>query len=66
MRSNVTVGPPIEMLLYRSDSLDFGNYRCFVADDPQLVSIHRQWERSLRNAVEDLPGIEFHACLPGS
>ncbi|MGC2637076.1 MAG: peptidase [Acidobacteriaceae bacterium] len=66
MRSNATVGPPIEMLLYRNDSLDFGNYRCFAADDPQLISTHRQWERSLRNAVEDLPAIEFNACLPSS
>ena len=66
MRSNATVGPPIEMLLYRNDALDFGNYRCFAADDPQLISIHRQWERSLRNAVEDLPAIEFNACLPSS
>lgn len=65
MRSNVTVGPPIEMLLYRNNDLDFGNYRCFSADDPQLTSIHRQWERSLRTAVEALPEIEFNACLPG-
>jgi putative proteasome-type protease len=64
MRSNVTVGPPIEMLLYRNNDLDFGNYRCFAADDPQLISIHRQWERSLRSAVEALAEIEFNACLP--
>lgn len=66
MRSNVTVGPPIEMLLYRNNALDFGCYRCFAADDPQLISIHRQWERSLRNAVEALPELEFNACLPSS
>jgi putative proteasome-type protease len=66
MRSNVTVGPPIEMLLYRNNDLDFRYYCCLAADDPQLVSIHRQWERSLRSAVEALPEIEFNACLPGS
>ncbi len=65
MRSNVTVGPPIEMLLYRNNDLDFSNYRCFAGDDPQLLSIHSQWERSLRTAVEALPEIEFNACLPG-
>lgn len=64
MRSNVTVGPPIEMLLYRRDSLQFDCYRCFAADDPELQSIHRQWERSLRSAVEALPEINFEGCLP--
>lgn len=64
MRSNVTVGPPIEMLLYRDGTLDFTEYRCFAADDPELISIHRQWERSLRNAVESLPEIGFAPGLP--
>jgi len=66
MRSNVTVGPPIEILLYRNNALEFDEYRCFEADDPQLSSIHSQWEHSLRNAVEALPKIEFNACLPNS
>lgn len=64
MRSNVTVGPPIEMLLYRRDSLEFDRYRCFAADDPELQLIHRQWERSLRSAVEALPEIRFEGNLP--
>src|SRR5215470_18523205 len=53
MRSNVTVGPPIEMLLYSNDRLEFDCYRRFVADDPELNLIHRSWERSLRRAVEE-------------
>lgn len=66
MRSNVTVGPPIEILLYRNNGLEFDDYRCFTADDQQLQTIHAQWERALRNAVEALPKIEFNACLPNS
>lgn len=64
MRSNVTVGPPIEMLIYRRDSLEFDRYRSFAADDPELQLIHRQWEKSLRTAVETLPEIKFEAGLP--
>lgn len=64
MRSNVTVGPPIEMLLYKRDSLTFDRYRRFAGDDPELLSIHRQWERSLRGAVETLPEIHFESGLP--
>jgi putative proteasome-type protease len=64
MRSNVTVGPPIEMLIYKRDALEFDLYRAFSNDDPELQLIHRQWERSLRSAVEALPEINFSGGLP--
>jgi putative proteasome-type protease len=59
MRSNVTVGPPIEIVLYRKDSFQLDNYRRFRDQDPELMAIHALWERSLRNAVEDLPDLVF-------
>ena len=69
MRSNVTVGPPIEVVLYERDSFHLDNYRRFKAQDPELETIHALWERSLRNAVEDLPDLSFaqhpaHATQP--
>lgn len=64
MRSNVTVGPPIEILLYKRDSLSFDQYRCFAAGDQELLLIHGQWERSLRSAIEALPEIRFEDGLP--
>ena len=59
MRSNVTVGPPVELMLYRNDTLDFDCYRRFLAGDNELELIHARWEQSLRRAVEDLPDIHF-------
>lgn len=59
MRSNVTVGPPIEILLYRKDSFELDCYRRLPASDPELETIHALWERSLRHAVEDLPDLRF-------
>jgi len=59
MRSNVTVGPPIEILLYTRDSLQLDCYRRLKAGDRELETIHAMWERSLRNAVEDLPDLSF-------
>jgi putative proteasome-type protease len=59
MRSNVTVGPPIELLLYTKDSFHLDNYRRFKDKDPELATIHALWERALRHAVEDLPDISF-------
>ena len=60
MRSNVTVGPPIDLLLYRKDSLTIDRYRRLGASDPDLKRIHASWESSLRRSVEQLPEIDFH------
>jgi putative proteasome-type protease len=59
MRSNVTVGPPFDLLLYRKDSLEIERYRRICAGDHDLSLIHSSWEQSLRRAVEQLPDIEF-------
>jgi putative proteasome-type protease len=59
MRSNVTVGPPIELLLYKNDSLMVDSYRRFGAADKDLSLIHASWEQSLRRTVESLPEIAF-------
>jgi putative proteasome-type protease len=63
MRSNVTVGPPIELMIYRNNHLEFSEYCSLDADDPRMISIHKQWERALRDAVEALPEIDFNACM---
>ena len=59
MRSNVTVGPPVELLQYRSGTLTFDDYRRFSSGDPELELIHGRWEQALRRVVEDLPNIHF-------
>jgi putative proteasome-type protease len=66
IRSNVTVGPPIEILLYRKDSFALEKYRRFTASDQDLITIHSSWEQSLRRAVEQLPEIDFRRPPPGS
>jgi putative proteasome-type protease len=62
MRSNVTVGPPFDLLLYKKDSLDITRYRRVSAGDRDLNLIHSSWEQSLRRAVEQLPDIEFESA----
>ncbi len=64
IRSNVTVGPPIEIVLYRKDSFTLEKYRRFAASDQDLLTIHSSWEQSLRRAVEQLPEIEFEKPPP--
>jgi putative proteasome-type protease len=61
MRSNVTVGPPLELLLYQKDKLEFDRYRRFEEDDPELDLMHARWEQALRRTVEELPVVHFDA-----
>ncbi len=66
MRSNVTVGPPIDMLVYPVDSLRITRYRRFSDKDPDLLGIHAQWEQALRKAVQELPPIRFDEAAQGT
>lgn len=59
MRSNMTVGPPVDMLLYTTGSLQITRHRRLVASDPDLKEVHLFWEQSLRSAIKDLPPIQF-------
>jgi putative proteasome-type protease len=59
IRSNVTVGPPIDLLVYAKDELGISRYRRFPDRDPDLMAIHTQWEQALRRAVQELPPIDF-------
>ena len=59
MRSNVTVGPPIDLLMYKKNSFEMTRYRRLSAFDQDLNVIHASWEQSLRRAVEQLPEIDF-------
>ncbi len=59
MRSNVTVGPPIDLLVYARDDLALNRHRRFPDRDPDLLAIHTLWEQSLRQAVQSLPPVRF-------
>jgi putative proteasome-type protease len=59
MRSNVTVGPPIDLLAYQVDELDIKRRRRFDGDDPDLAKIRTRWEQALRQAVLRLPDLRF-------
>jgi putative proteasome-type protease len=64
MRSNVTVGPPIDLLVYARDDLKVTRYRKFVDKDPDLLAVQTQWEQALRKAVQELPPIRFERPMP--
>jgi putative proteasome-type protease len=59
MRSNVTVGPPIDILAYYTDEFRLSHRRRFTAQDPALIDTHARWENALRKAIQELPPIRF-------
>lgn len=59
MKSNVTVGPPIDLLAYEADALRVTHRRNFGPDDPDLLKIRSRWEQALQQAVQRLPAVRF-------
>jgi putative proteasome-type protease len=53
MRSNVSVGPPIDLLVYRRDSMSPGFSIRLEGSDPYLRSIREAWGSALHKAFEE-------------
>jgi len=59
LRSNLSVGPPIEAILYPTDSLSIDNYHRFDADSDFLRGLQRSWDQLLKNAFRQLPPLSW-------
>ena len=57
MRSNAGVGPPIEMIVFRTDGSGAVQRYTFEDGDPYLQRVRETWESSLRAAVASLPDL---------
>ncbi len=55
IRSNLTVGPPVDLLVYRRDALEAETRLRIEEDDPYFLMIRSQWSESLRDAYLALP-----------
>ncbi|MEY2863996.1 MAG: hypothetical protein RLY58_1703 [Pseudomonadota bacterium] len=55
IRSNLSVGTPLDLLVYRNDSFDFPEGRRLYENDPYFSMIRQQWSDGLRNTLAGLP-----------
>jgi putative proteasome-type protease len=55
MRSNASVGAPIDLLLYSTGTQRAGSHVAFGEDDDYLRQLRRAWQDSLKRAFNDLP-----------
>ncbi|MEI6413581.1 MAG: peptidase [Pseudomonadota bacterium] len=59
MRSNVTVGSPVELMLYRRDSLIQGRKIVLNDDDPFSREVSDKWNKGLLSILETLPNFDW-------
>ena len=55
LKSNLSVGLPLDMQIYESGSLRLGPSRRFERDDPYYLSISEGWSDALKAAFHSLP-----------
>jgi putative proteasome-type protease len=59
LKSNATVGPPIEVLVYERDTFESDHYLRFEDDDDYLRAIRQSWNDALKQSFADLPLLEW-------
>jgi putative proteasome-type protease len=60
MRSNATVGPPLDVLIYAKDSLSLNRHFILQADDPYLLEIKAAWDEKLKEAFTELRRVNWN------
>ncbi|URD53102.1 hypothetical protein M5J74_14125 [Chroococcidiopsis sp. CCNUC1] len=66
MKSNISVGPPINLVVYEKDSFKVQHDLRLRLGAPYLTKIRKQWETSLREAFERMPDIDWERDTGGN
>jgi putative proteasome-type protease len=59
IRSNLTVGPPVDLLIYNTNALDGGRRMLLAEDHPYYRALGDAWNEGLRQALNSLPPFEW-------
>lgn len=60
IRSNASVGPPVDLLVYRKDSFILNEYYRFEEDDQYLIQMRRIWQEKLSEGFAAMP--QLNSC----
>jgi predicted proteasome-type protease len=55
LKANLSVGMPLDVLLYKNDEFAAFHERRITSTDPYFESISDSWSEALRNAFQSLP-----------
>jgi putative proteasome-type protease len=59
MRSNLSVGMPIDLLCYERDSLEVQKRRRFDSGDPYFTTLSDEWSEGTRQVFRQLPELTW-------
>jgi putative proteasome-type protease len=59
MRSNLSVGMPIDLVCYERGTLEVRRRRRFEQGDPYFSSLSKEWSEGVRNVFKQLPELEW-------
>ena len=67
MKSNLSVGMPLDLVVYEADALQSDKVVCIDSDNPYYAMMHNNWGRKLRevfDSIEDPVWDDTHTDLP--
>ncbi len=67
MKSNLSVGMPLDLVVYEADSLKSDKVVCIDNDNPYYMMMHKNWGRKLRevfDSIEDPVWDDAHTDVP--
>ena len=59
MKSNISVGPPINLVMYEANTFTIRHQLQLRLGDPYLAKMRKLWEDSLKQAFEHMPNIDW-------
>ncbi|MGB3512717.1 MAG: proteasome-type protease [Microcoleaceae cyanobacterium] len=59
MKSNLSVGPPINLVMYEKDTFKIRHRLQMRLGDPYLAKIRKLWEESLKQTLDQMPDLNW-------
>jgi len=59
MRSNLSVGMPIDLVCYQRDTLEVRMQRRFDQGDPYFSALSKEWSEGVRDVFKQLPELKW-------
>ncbi|WP_025897484.1 proteasome-type protease [Sneathiella glossodoripedis] len=64
LRSNISVGPPLDVITIKRDAFELDIQRTIEEDDPYLKEIQKKWGQALRSAFKRIPPMPIDVPTP--
>ncbi|MDD5391225.1 MAG: proteasome-type protease [Gallionellaceae bacterium] len=62
LKSNLSVGMPLDLLCYPRDSFSGEKRLRIGADDPYFKTLHEAWGERIKQAFSELPALDWEQC----